>query len=43
MYELIVLDLVRQRIEQAEHTAERALLVREARPRRRRGQVTQVR
>ena len=43
MHDLSVLDLVKQRSEQAERAAERARLVRNARPRRRHGQETQGR
>jgi hypothetical protein len=43
MYDFVALDLVRQRREQIERAAERARLVREARPRKRRGHETQGR
>lgn len=43
MYDMTLLYLMRQRKEQVERTAERARLVREARPRRRRGHETQGR
>lgn len=36
MFDMMALDLMRQRREQVERAAERARLVREARPRRRR-------
>ncbi len=37
MHEYVALDLVRQQRDQVERNAERARLVREARPKRRRG------
>lgn len=43
MYDMTLLYLMRQRSEQVERNAERARLVREARPRRRRGHETQGR
>jgi hypothetical protein len=43
MYDFVILDLVRQQREQVVRTAERARLVREARPRKRRGHETQGR
>jgi hypothetical protein len=43
MFDYVALDLVRQRREQVERAAERARLVREARPRKRRGQHAQGR
>ena len=43
MYDFVALDLARQRRDQVERAAERARLVREARPRRRRGHETQGR
>lgn len=43
MYDMTLLYLMRQRSQQVERNAERARLVREARPRRRRGHETQGR
>ena len=43
MYDFVALDLVRQRREQVDRAAEHARLVREARPRKRRGHETQGR
>jgi hypothetical protein len=43
MYDFVALELARQRREQVERAAERARLVREARPRKRRGHETQGR
>ena len=43
MYDFVALDLVRQRREQMVRTAEHARLVREARPRKRRGHEAQER
>ena len=43
MYEFVALDLVRQQRQHLERTAERARLVREARPRKKRGHETQGR
>ncbi len=43
MYDFVALDLARQRRDQVERAAERARLVREARPRKRRGHETQGR
>ena len=43
MYDYVALELARQRREQVERAAERARLVREARPRKRRGHETQGR
>ena len=43
MYDFVALELARQRRDQVERAAERARLVREARPRKRRGHETQGR
>jgi hypothetical protein len=43
MYDYAALELARQRRDQVERAAERARLVREARPRKRRGHETQGR
>jgi hypothetical protein len=43
MYDFVVLDLVRQRRQQQDRAAERARLVREARPRKKRGHEAQGR
>ena len=43
MYDFVALDLMRQRREQQDRAAERARLVREARPRNKRGHETQGR
>jgi hypothetical protein len=43
MYDFVALDLVRQRREQQDRAAERARLVREARPQKKRGHETQDR
>ena len=43
MYDFVALELARQRRDQVERAAERARLVREARPRKRRGHETQDR
>ena len=43
MFDMTLLDLMRQRRDQVERNAERARLVREAGPRRRRGHETQGR
>jgi len=43
MYDFVALDLVRQRREQQDRAAERARLVREARPQKKRGHETQGR
>ncbi len=43
MYDFVALDIARQRQREVERQAERARLVREARPRRRRGREAQGR
>ena len=43
MYDFVALDLVRQQREHLDRVAERARLVREARPRKKRGHETQGR
>ena len=43
MYDFVALDLVRQRRAQLDRVTERARLVREARPRKKRGHETQGR
>ena len=43
MYDFVALEMARQRQQELERQAERARLVREARPRKRRGHETQER
>jgi hypothetical protein len=43
MYDFVALDLVRQQLQHLDRVAERARLVREARPRKKRGHETQGR